>query len=65
MCAFCLPNELGGLGWSKADFDGTDAATIHLVYNEAIKRSEEMDAKMKGKTERKKLPKGFRLPGEK
>lgn len=60
-----MPNELGGLGWSKADFDETSIDTILVVYNEAVKRSKEMDAKMKGETPQKKLPKGFKLPGEK
>ena len=64
LCAFCLPYKLGGLGWSKSDFDATDIETIQIVYNEAVERSEEMNAKMSGKPKQKSLPEGFKLPGE-
>lgn len=61
LCNFCLPNELGGLGWSKADFDRTDLDTINIVYNEAVKRSKENEERMSGKSEQKKLPTDFKL----
>ena len=44
---FTLSPELGGMGWQPTDFNNTDINLVRLVYEEAVKRSEEMNRKIK------------------